>query len=365
MIGIIGAYGDVGLNAAWMLQEWGCHSLRLGGRNAQTARDRYGGFPQAEWRTVDIEDEQSLRVFLQGCSLIVNCAGPSHRTAARVAQACMANACHLVDVGMDKGMRDLQRSTGCSATVLYGAGAAPGLSGLLPRWLGTTFDRVDSLVVYTGVLDRFTAAAAEDYLAGAAGEDNQPLAAWKDGACRRSALRRKQVRLPFFPREVTLYPYLDEEAKLVAEALSLRDGEWYIAGDGRNVTAALEEARLAFAADREYAVKRLCEASALDAAGRQNYIRFLLQMTGNSGSRTVTRSLFLEAGQTSLLTGAAAAAAAMAVLEDGIAAGVRPLAAIGDPARIVNRLRNAGCITQFYAVEGRLDDLLQTAEGEL
>lgn len=367
MIGIIGAYGDVGLNAARMLYEWGKHPLRMGGRNAQGAKELYSGeFPQAEWLNVDIEDEQSLYAFVQGCTLIVNCAGPSYRTAARVAQACLEKSCRLVDAGVDKSMEALGRESGRPLTVLYGAGATPGLSALLPRWLGQAFDRVDSLVCYTGVLNRFTAAAAQDYLAGVSGSDNQPLAAWKDGICRPSALRRKQqVRLPFFPREVTLYPYIDREARFVASTLSLRDGEWYITGDGRHVPAVLDEARLAFSTDRQYAVKRLCEASALDSAGRQNYIRFLLQLIGSSSGSPIARTLILEAGQTSLLTGATAGAAAMAVLEGEVAAGVRPLAEISDPAKVVDRLRSANCINQFHVADGRLEDLLQAAEGEL
>ncbi|TWH46116.1 saccharopine dehydrogenase NADP-binding domain-containing protein [Sporomusa sp. KB1] len=366
MIGIIGAYGDVGLQAAQMLRDWGKQPLRLGGRNPRAAKEKLcGQFPQAEWVQVDIEADRSLESFLNGCQLLVNCAGPSHRTTARVAGVCLAKGCPLVDAGVDQNLEMLRR-TPQSTVVLYAAGATPGLSGLLPRWLGNFFDRVDSLVYYTGVMDKFTDSAAEDYLAGAAGKDNKPLAAWKNGACRLAVLRRKyRVQLPCFPREVTLYPYFDAEAQVVATALSLRDGEWYIAGDGNHVPSILDEVRLQFPLDSKNAVKRLCAASELDSAGHQKYINFVMQLSGSKNGAEITRTLILQAGRPAVLTGSAVAAAGIAILEDEIPPGVRSLSEIPEPAKVIERLDQARCIKRFRVFESPVDDLLQAVEGEL
>ncbi len=363
MIGIIGGYGDVGLQAARMLSAWGKHSLRIGGRNPDLARTKLAGeFPAAKWAAVDIEDEKSLESFLYGCELIVNCAGPSHRTAARVAQMCLSRGCHHVDAGVDEAL-SMMRGTPQSTAVIYAAGATPGLSGLLPRWLAAYFDKVESMVYYTGALDSFTAAAAEDYLTGVAGKDNEPLAAWKNGARCPAALRRRTgAVLPFFPREVALYPYFDAEAEFVATSLSLCDGEWYIAIDGEHVPPVLEKIRPLFLKDWKSAVKRLCMATELDAAGRQKYINFIVQLTGRKNGAGIIRTLVLQAARPALLTGAVAAATAVAVLEGEIPAGVRPLAEIPEPAKVITRLGN---VKYLNITEGSVNDLLQAVEGEI
>ncbi|CQR73879.1 Saccharopine dehydrogenase [Sporomusa ovata DSM 2662] len=366
MIGIIGGYGDVGLQAARMLKEWGKQPLRLGGRNPETAQANLGDeFPQAEWVKVDIEDERSLESFLNGCKLIVNCAGPSHRTAARVAVMCLSKGCHHVDAGTGKNL-EMMRGTPQSTVVLYAAGATPGLSGLLPRWLAKFFDQVDSMICYTGAFDRFTASAAEDYFAGISGNDNKPLAAWKNGACRSSALhRRSKTQLPFFSREVTLYPYFNAEAEFVAASLSLCDGEWYMAIDGTHVPSVLEEVCAQFLTDRQSAVKRLCTASELDLAGRRKYMNFIIQLNGIKNGTEITRTLVLQADSPSVLTGSVAAVAGIAILEGEMPSGVRPLAEIPDPDKVIARLNNTQFINRLIVLERSVDKLLQAVEGEI
>ncbi|CVK20155.1 saccharopine dehydrogenase NADP-binding domain-containing protein [Sporomusa sphaeroides] len=367
MIGIIGGYGAVGLQTARMLQEWGGQPLRIGGRNSTMARNRFSGeFPRAEWFEVDVEDDQSMDLFLDGCSLIVNCSGPSWRTAARVARMCLARGCHHVDAGMDKEMAVLRKTTPNNTVVLYAAGATPGLSGLLPRQLAQAFDQVESLRYYTGALDKFTAAAAEDYLTGVVDKDNQPLAGWKDSACRLAALnRRTGTRLPFFPREVTLYPYFDAEAEFVANALALRDGEWYIGIDGQHVPPVLDEVRFRFSTNRHDAIKRLCTAAELDAAGRRQYALFIIELSGRKNGTGITRTLVLQADRPSLLTGSVAAAAAIAVLEGEIPAGIRPLAELPVPDKVIERLNKSKVISCLRVFESSVEQLLPVTEGEL
>lgn len=366
MIGIIGGYGDVGLQALRLLNEWGKQPLRIGGRQPETAQAQLGPkFSQAEWVKVDIEDDRSLEVFLHGCNLIINCAGPSHQTALRVARMCLTKGCHHVDAGIDKSLARL-RGMPQSSVVLYAAGATPGLSGLLPRWLAKAFDQVESIVCYTGALDRFTASAAEDYLAGVADTSNRPLVAWRNGACQAAALRRRSgVTLPFFSREVTLYPYFDEEAEFVAASLLLQAGEWYIVSDGSHVPAVLEEARFQFLSDRKDAVQRLCTASAFDLAGRQSYMNFITQLNGMKNGAAITRTLVLQADRPSVVTGLTAAAAGIAVLEGEIPAGVRPLAEIPDPDKVLARLHNTKFINRLQVLDCSVDQLLQAVEGEI
>ncbi|MBD8499358.1 saccharopine dehydrogenase NADP-binding domain-containing protein [Paenibacillus arenosi] len=366
MIGIIGGYGEVGLSAVNMLYQWGKQPLRIGGRNPDPARIVHGHkWPQAEWVNVTIEDDESLESFVRGCVVVVNCAGPSHQTSARVAAMCMSLGCHHVDAGVDPRFEQL-RETEHNKVVLYAAGATPGLSGLLPRWLAESFDRVDALRYYTGALDKFTFSAAEDYLVGVVSEDNEPMAAWKNSSRSSSALNRKtKATLPFFTREVTLYPYFDQEAAFVAASLSLRDGEWYLAIDGEHVPNVLEEVSAQFLVDRGHAIKRLCTATELDAAGRQQYVNFIVQLSGVKDGLDIVRTIVLQAQSSSQLTGWTVATAAIAVLEGEIPVGVRPLAEISQPHSIIDRISHSAIHAQFNVLECSIDDLLQTVEGEL
>jgi len=366
MIGIIGGYGKVGLQAARLLKEWGKFPLRIGGRNPEEARIRLvDEFPQVEWVKVDIENDKGLETFLNGCELLVNCAGPSHRTTARVAQMCLSNGCHHIDAGVEKSL-EMMRETPQNTAVLYAAGAIPGLSGLLPRWLANSFDTVDHLIAYTGALDRFTASGAEDYLVGVLDEANESLAAWQNGVRCSSALTRKsRVTLPFFPREVAVYPYFDAEAEFVASALSLRDGEWYIAVDGDHMSAALEGVRAQFHSDAAGAIERLCLATELDTVGRQTYINFLVQLDGVKHGMSLTRTVVLQANGTSVLAGSVAAVAGIALLEGEIPVGVRPVATIPDSDKVITRLRDTQIISQLKIFDCSIGELLQVAEGEI
>lgn len=366
MIGIIGGYGDVGLQTAKALHEWGAGRLRLGGRNPERAKRSYGEqFLQAEWAEVHIEDDRSMESFMDGCELIINCAGPSYRTSARVAEMCLQHGKHLVDAGFDPAMKAMHTRRTDKA-IVYAAGSTPGLSGLLPRWASQSLDRVESLKCYTGTLGKFTASAAEDYLAGAASADNVPLAAWRNGSRRSAAAHRKsRVTLPFFPREVDLYPFLDAEAEFVAASVSLKDGEWYIAVDGTHVPTVLETTRIQFLTDPQNAVARLCAAAELDSTGRRPYVHFLVQLDGIRDGDEATRSVVLRADNPASLTGTVAAAAGAALLVGEIPPGIRPLSEIPDPDSIVQKVKQAHCVQSIQLLNYSIDQMLQTTEGEL
>jgi hypothetical protein len=366
MIGILGGYGKVGLQAARVLKGWGNPSLRIGGRNPEKVQNKIiNEFPDAEWVKVDIENDDSLKNFITDCELIVNCAGPSHRITARAAQMCLSYGCHHIDAGEGKNIERMHKSSQRTAA-FYGAGAIPGLSGLLPRWLANSFDNVKNLIAYTGGLDQFTLSGAEDYLFGVFDEAKEPLAAWKNGACCSSSLnRRSGVALPFFPHEVNLQPYFDTETEFVAKSLSLRNGEWYLAVDGEHTSAALEGISAQFHADAKAAIKHLCLATELDAAGRQTYLNYLVQLEGVKQGKSLTRTLVLQTMGTSVLTGSVAAVTGIALLEGELPVNVGPIAAIPDPDKVIARLSETRIISRLKVFDCSINDLLQVVEGEI
>lgn len=290
MIGILGAHGDVGAHAVRMLQ---AHDLRLGGRRSGA----------------DFRDPASLDRFAAGCRIVVNCAGPSHVAGDRVLRAAERAGAHYVDASGDV--------TSFDGRAVVGAGLQPGLTGLLQRWVGS-----DELTLYLGVLDRFTEAAAADYLCGA----RSPLAAWRDGPVPRALTRRSGVTLPFFPGEVTLLPYLDAEACRIAGQLGLRRGDWYSAVSGEYVLGTFDRVH---GMARAEAVAALCRASQLDLAGREPFVVLAVE--------TPERTVVLRGRSNGELTGSVVALAVEAVDRGEVPPGCHHASDVLDPS-IVEQL---------------------------
>ncbi|WP_030411354.1 saccharopine dehydrogenase NADP-binding domain-containing protein [Streptomyces sp. NRRL S-1448] len=366
MIGILGGYGAVGAHAARLLGRWGAGPLRIGGRDAVRAKAFIAEhLPDADAHAaaVDIDDDTALAAFVRGCSLVVHCAGPSYRTSERVTYAALVVGADVVDAGGGDRLERIGSAVG-DRTALYAAGALPGLSGLLPRWAAARhFDTVHGLTAYAGVLDRFTATGAADYLDGVLDGPNEPLAAWRDGARRSGALTRLSgQRLPHFVREVTAHPYLDAEGERLARDLSLTHGSWYTAVDGVQLPAVLDAAR---GLDRDCAVAGLCRATALDIAGRTPYVTLLAQLDGTADGQPATRTAVLRAPGIAPLTGAVTAVAALAVLCGEVPSGARCADAALDPVTAVERLRAEPDICELTMYDVAIDELAVAEEGAL
>ncbi len=79
----------------------------------------------------------------------------------------------------------------------------------------------------------------------------------------------------------------------------------------------------------------------------------------------LTRTVVLQANRTSALTGSVAAAAGIALLEGEIPVGVRPVATIPDPDKVITRLRDTQIISQLKIFDCSIGELLQAVEGEI
>jgi hypothetical protein len=292
VIGVLGAFGDVGRHAVRVLEELGLGPLLLAAR-------RTG---------VDYRSRDSLDGFARSCRIVVNCAGPSGAIGDRVLRAAERAGADYVDASGEIWATE--------RTAVVGAGLQPGLTGLLPRWVGGT-----SLAVYLAVLDHFTPTAAADFLRGT----NEPLAAWRDGPQPRAATRRR-ADLPFLPGEVTLLPYLDEEACRTAEALGLHHGDWYSAISGDHVLKAFDRVHTL---PEPEAVETLCRASRLDLAGREPFALVAVE--------TEDRTIVVKGRGNGELTGTVLAHAVKAVAAKQVPPGCHFAAEVLNP-RIVEQL---------------------------
>ena len=367
MIGIIGGYGEVGIHACRLLQQCQAQPLKIGGRNPEKGKRDFGNsFPEAIWEQVDMHNEESLGRFAETCDLVLNCAGPSYRVSKRIARICIEKGCHFVDAGFERGMEDLQLIKD-GQTVLYAAGATPGLSGLLPLWFSRQFDKVNNALTYTVSLDKFTPTGAEDYLEGVLDETNAPMAAWRNGAVMHGILKRESgVTLPFFEHEITAYPIFDNETLHIAKKLGLNDGRWYFATVGDKLPLALDAASINYQKAPQATIEKLCLASSLDIAGRTPYFNQLIQFEGTIDGVSTVKTAVMKSQGIGKVTGAVSAACAIAILERKVdSKSPQPAATIADGSFIVDFLVDQHIIRQLQILDHPIEDLREEEEGVL
>ncbi|WP_437568970.1 saccharopine dehydrogenase NADP-binding domain-containing protein [Sorangium sp. So ce542] len=367
-IGILGGYGDVGAHAARRLLSLGLRPLRIGGRNFEAAR-RFANELSAEaieHQAVDFRDDASLRRFVAGCRIVLNCAGPSHSIADRAARAAMEAGADYVDAAGDDALYALldgDEHRRRRRVAVLSAGLQPGLTALLPRWAAhRAFSQVQGLRSYFGVLDHFTEVAADDYLQAATDGVSEPLAAWREG--RRSGVltRMRNVEVPFFPGPATLLPHLNTEGERLASSLRLERGDWYTVITGQHILTAFDRAR---SLERREAVAALRRASLLDLAGRAPHVILLAQLDGLRSGTPVTRTLVMRGRCNAELTGTMAALTTLAVDQGEVPAGRHFAAAVLEPVSAVGRLLESGAVSTLDLLDTSLDALGATEEGSL
>jgi len=360
VIGLVGGYGAVGRATARLLRSWGGVRMRLGGRNPATAeefiRNELGGGEEAA--ALDIYDPAALAGFCAGCSVVVNCAGPSYRVLDRVARAAFAAGADYVDPGGDEPLH--HRLAGlelakAGRTAVLTAGMMPGLSGILPRWLARQgFGRSRKITAYVGGRGRLTPVSAADYLLSLAAAASDSLAAWRAGARVARALEPlTDAALPFFPPGVTAYPFLSAETERVARALKLDEVSWYNVFEGGHMLAALGRLQGATAAreDLSAGIAELSQAAELDLFGKDPYQLFMLRMEGETEDCSpLSRTVMLRAVDAHELTGTITAFAVALVLERKVAPGLHFAAEALDP-DIVDRLPGTPAVTAMELMD--------------
>ncbi|MER7169271.1 saccharopine dehydrogenase, partial [Micromonospora sp. NPDC000207] len=232
--------------------------------------------------------------------------------------------------------------------VVLGAGMTPGLSTLLPRALAADFDRLHRLTAHLGGRDRFTPAAAGDYLAGMRDRSSRSAAAWIDGRSvpgRLAPLR--DVEIPYFPGRVTAHPFLSAEAQWLGETLGVDEVHWYHVFDGDRALSVLGRVD----ADAPDAAEQVVRAAGLDLFGRPAYQVMVFQLDGESAGRPRTRVLVLRGADSYRLTASAAVLAVEELLAGRIPDGVGHAGRVLDPQRALDRLAAAPAVHRLDLVE--------------
>ena len=358
-VALIGACGEVGRVAAVQLAMHSGSVLRAGARNLNSAArliDRIRA-PRAQPMRVDLYDEASLQRFCAECTIVVNCAGPSHLVSDRVARAARAAAEHYVDAAADLELHDRVRALQFDATrrsALIGAGMQPGLSEMLPRIITRDFDPGATLTVHAGGLDHMTDTAAEDYMQLLRSDFGAINTIWLDG--RPAALPSGTSRSAppaFFPAGATAVPFLSHDAARLAKRLCLRSLQWFTVFPGRHMYEALSLAQLRTGSLEPAAAGRiLARAAELDLFGHQPCQLFVLELAGSLRGEPRHRMLVCRGHSATELTGLMVARTVLEVLEGTTPTGVGFAADALAPEGVLAWLRAVGGIVATEIEDG-------------
>ncbi|MYW01249.1 saccharopine dehydrogenase NADP-binding domain-containing protein [Streptomyces sp. SID3343] len=380
LIGVLGATGSVGSAAVRTLTDLGYPRLRLGGRRGHALHAlASAGEPtlNAESVVVDADDPQALRAFAKGCTVVLNCAGPSYLLGDRVARAALAGGAHYVDVAGDDPVAEQLSARGLppdDRVVVLSAGALPGLSGLLPRLLAGDFEHVSRMSAHTGGMEDCSATVAADMMlslttGGADGASfGEALAGWRAGRRAARVLRTdERGRAPHFSGEVALVPFLSTETERLATALALEEADWFNVYPGPQVRAVLGRlpGRLDAGADPDTLAGEMIRAARLDLAGRSPFYTMTFTLTGVAEGRVRSRTLVLHTPSSYRLTAAVGALAVDAVVAGRVPPGVHFAAEVLAPGPVAARLRDFGICTRLEIHDTDAAGASEDEEGEL
>ncbi|STD08196.1 Saccharopine dehydrogenase [Dermatophilus congolensis] len=352
-VGVIGASGDIGQRAVEALLRLGAltiSDLTLAGRRVENIPAQLHG-QATQRRALDVTDTAELARFATDHDVVLDVTGPAHQRALNSAAVISEHGTHVVAVGGPADARSVQNlHIPKKTTALFYAGAIPGASGIIPRALLQQCPTARTLEVLAGGVGAFTLAGAEDYLAGLAHGDVEPMAAWREGAVRSGAATRiEQVRLAEFTDPVSLFPYCDLEGQVVAQEHHLTEATWYSVMSGEGIAEVLQ---VAAGMGIGAGAQRLRDASMALAAGRRVHVMMR--------ARTEDQQLVLRAPGEAVLAGCVAAVAVNEILAGQVGAGAAIAAHALDPQRVVAALSIAD---QRVTVTRSCVDFGATAEG--
>jgi len=353
VIGVLGASGAVGRAAVRELRDLGHTGQRLGGRRpdalAAVSDEYLAG--DGDVAATDVSSASDLAAFADGCSVILNCVGPTYRLRATVASAALAAGADCVDVaGDDPAAEDLLRSGAAALserTVVLSAGTLPGLSSILPRWLARQgLDDVSALTAHCGGVEHCSPTVATDLMLSlsAGGADGaaygEPLAAVR---------AHEGAQVPGFPGRSAVQPFLSGETERLAADLGLDRVDWFNVHPGPRVHALLNllPAGLAAGVDQQTLADRMILAAELDLAGHSPYYVLDFQLIGSSDGDRAERSLTVRTASSYRLTAAVGALAVDAVLRAAVTPGVHFARDVLDPDTVVDWIRTGGAADRF------------------
>lgn len=365
MLGILGSTGTVGYQAMKLLQQLGIRKMKCGVHNIhKVTNEMREEFPEAIWQEIDIVSKQALEEFVKDAKVLLNCVGPSFFTSKQVAEVISEQGGRLVDVGFCDDL--LKKQPQGEETIVYAAGSMPGISRLLCKKLFKEFDEIEKVTFVYGALDRMGYGGAWDYLEGITQENDAATPAYVKGQrVPEKAKRKNQCKLPFYPREVTLSPYVNGETdKIIADAGNT-DGVFYVSIDGKYLLREMNRLKEIYMAKPKEAINNLMETCQLEMCDKQSYLKFLIEGKGRINGKTEIKTLYMSGDSSTNLTAATAAVTAVAVYRGELPCGIYSLGDLIQGEEILVGVKRGcpGTILEIY--DGAMEALCPVVEGEI
>ena len=215
-VGIIGATGQVGVGAVETLLNNFSAPLLLGGRKKAKLIEQFGAESETmKYQTVDVFDEASIRAFCEHCYLVINTAGPSSITLARVAEACLVTNTNYIDVSGDKAMKlaieDALAKHNNPITCAISAGVYPGLTEMFIAFL-LGQKRVERISCYFAGKGSFSETGAYDIISSLEKDEGYGMSYYSNGDIKKlTSGIGSQMLLPAPFHQVYTLPLMSEE----------------------------------------------------------------------------------------------------------------------------------------------------------
>ncbi len=241
-IGVIGGSGSVGRVVLDRLEKTEKYVFKAGYyANQPVVTDKKNFL----WVKVDVYSEQSLKDFCSGCSIIVNCAGPSYLIKDRVALVAYDCGAVYIDAFGSDALRDSIKENGLESKGLFvlGAGLYPGLSGILSNSMLEEVDNPQSYVGMCGTCEPIQYAAAADLLQSSASAFGIPNVYLLGGEVK-VIPRKKRQEVPsgMLPGSIYADCYLNDEIYSIFKQKGLEKVLWFNLTEKENLAPALEKA---------------------------------------------------------------------------------------------------------------------------
>ncbi len=354
IIGILGYGGAVGRVACDILKkEW---RIRGGQRRAPQSKDADGLF---QTMRVDVHDRDSLTRFCEGCRVVLNCVGPSYLIGDIVAQAAMrANAAYVDVFGGEVLERQLlDKGIDRDGLFVIGAGAFPGLSALLPRWmLGQGFDSVDRFVGYAGGREYCSWGAGADMLLSSVAGFGTPDSIWTDGRVKKISGDWSSLQsVPGFKGDVIAQPFLHCESIAFAQKYGVQEVRWFSVLPDEVIMAAVSRgcARLIESGPDilDDIVGELMQTASLSMSGHRSWYTLMVEVSGIGKGERLCKRAVLKSENSYELSGIIAAEVTSHLMNGKTENGVYWAFEVVEPARAIKHVRTAASTESLTVVE--------------
>ena len=323
MIGILGAYGAVGIWATRLIKSKSAQKIRIGGRNIEKVPSELRSeWSDAEWVKVDVSDKESIKQFMDGCEIILDCAKLSEAQTTQMDEIADAKNTPVLHLGIAGFQRKESK-----IPIFYGTGAIPGLSGLIPQYLAKNFDHVNSLDFYYGGLGAFSYTAANDFIESLHNDEIRTMVYWKNGEI-----------IPYIPSSNDVvedlksvisinkqFPFFDGEAEAITRKINPDEARFHMCVSGERTVEIMNSARFQYKQNPDETIKKLCTASKLDVFGIKENTFYLCIMEGVKNGNPLKLKMTVSGLGPSPMTGVTAGATVIALEKENVPGGIKLL----------------------------------------